>query len=100
MSENVIDYEKLRTDLIEVVGMSAMLDPLIGAMVSRLDEQPTRTGRKKQPELTIIISGWKYTLSHRDGAVWLHSGGLEGYFSEENLNSISETFERLTEPPA
>jgi len=100
MSENEIYYEKLRTDLMKVVGKSSMIDPLIGAMVNRLDEQPTQTGRKRQPVLNLSIGGRKYTLSHRNGAIWLYSGGVEGYFSQNDLNcSISETFEGLTKPP-
>jgi hypothetical protein len=96
MSENEINYEKLRADLIKVAGKSSMIDPLIGAMVNCLDEQPTQTGRKRQPVLNLSIGGRKYTLSHRNGAIWLHSGGVEGYFSKNDLNSsISKTFELL-----
>ncbi len=99
MSQNAINYEEVKRDLVAVAGKSNKIEPLVGALVGILDSQPELAqDRDRHYVLDVSIYGARYTLSSRNGAIWMHStvGGVVGYFSDENHDScIRETFETL-----
>ena len=102
MSTNTINYDQVKENLIAVAGSSNKIAPLVGALVGILDSQPELSrDRDRHYVLDIHIYGERYTFSHRNNAIWMHSivGGVMAYFPDEEPDScIRETFEAVRRP--
>jgi hypothetical protein len=95
-----IDYEKLKDCLVAVTGKSNKIDPLMGALIGRLDEQPTLACNKDGNRvLDVSLYGEKYRLSNRNGSTWMHwtaNDMVMGNFTDEMADScVLEAFESL-----
>jgi len=100
---NPIDYEKLKDCLVAVAGKSNKIDPLMGALIDRLDKQPTLACNKDGNRvLDVSLYGGKYRLSNRNGSIWMRwiaNDMVMGNFTDEMADTcVLEAFESLPRP--